>query len=367
MALRRLLEQNVRLQFQAWLDTCWYNLGRNPYGTPQSFSLHSPQGLASFNQRENAAIPESPFSRETSLTDNPPLSSTERDLGKAKSMSPELDISVHEISATSFKARDILDPIETDEEKPQEVHNSPRVGRLKGNVSTPSTSSGGNQSSHGDTGPVLPTFSHLAQAENMQPIDLELLNPNGRNRPSTPVNTVKEAPSPIKATQETTHGSAERLPGEFRHQSFPMESQDQAGAALERASIINEQIRSTPKNPLESGIQRAHSVENPPSPPQTGRLPPVKVADLTFDVPYRDHTGERKQFTPPKDYEKVLVDSSLGRNTKDKKLDNTVAVSELKIPKSPENSKTGALDQAGELLIDRCWSTIGMLRVKEAK
>lgn len=71
--------------------------GRNPYGTPPSFSLQSPQRLVSFNHHGNLAIPESPPSKKTSLTENAVLLTSERERGHARSESLELDASVHEI------------------------------------------------------------------------------------------------------------------------------------------------------------------------------------------------------------------------------------------------------------------------------
>lgn len=396
------------------------HIGRNPYGTPLSFSLHSPQGLASFNQRGNLAIPESPSSRETPLTENPSLLTTEHELGNAKSASPELDSSVHgkakannpsksfekqgiddesfgiqnrsalavsgpaslssdpvhakgadsnleenlraqamisetsgsssrpkfrlpgrvessDLSATSSKVRDLFDPIETEGEKPQEPQNFRRVKRLKSNVSLPSKSAEGHQSPHEDIRQGLPAFPHTLQGQKTLPVDLELLDLDGQNRPSSSANTFKQASSPTKAAQDIINGSPERPSGQFRPQNFPLELQNEAGAASECASIINEQIKSTITNPLKRGIQRTHPVEQAPLPTHAGLSQPPNLADMTGEVSLRDHTGERKQNTRSKNFE-ASIDSSLGHNAKDKQPDDPVAVAVIEDPKSPEDS-----------------------------
>ena len=404
------------------------HIGRTLNGTPLSFPPQSPQGPASFNHRGNIAIPESPHSRESSPTENPSLLTTERELGNAKSASPELDSSIHGMSrvdnpskslekngideegfgirnrsasavpkspslksdpahaqaivskpkenlggqdvisesdaslskpkfrlparvessnlgATSSKVRDIFDPIDTEEEQPGEPLNLRRVKRLKSNVSLPSTTLGGHQSPLEDIRPGLSTFPQTLLAQKMSPVDLELLGLDGQDRLSTLANTFKQTSSPAKDVQETINGTTERLPSTLKPYDISLESQNEANAASECASIINEQVRSTLPNPLKGSIHRANSPEEPPSVPQKGLSQPI-LAGVTVESPLRDYKGERKDNSRAKGSkesslsegrEQTLVNSSLGHDTKDEQPNESMVVSKIDELKSPEN------------------------------
>lgn len=400
------------------------HIERNPYGNPLSFSFQSPQGLVSFNQRGNLAIPESPPSRETSLAENPSLLTTGRELGDAKSGSPELDSSVHarskadttsklskkkgvddeefgihnrsasaalnspswrsdhvnakatdselqeklrgqaitseigassskpkfrlpsrvesnDISATNSKARDIFDPIDTESEKPQELLNPRSIKRLKSNVSLPSKSPGGHQSLREDIHTGEPIISPTLQARKMLPVDLKLLDLHGKNDPSFLANILDQASSPANPVQENINGSVEGPPRHYRPQNLPLDSQNQAGAASEHASITSEQIISTLKIPPKRAVQIINSMEELPSQPQAGLSQPRKSSGVTREVPLGDCIGIIQETSRPDGIEEASFDLSLGQNPKEKQPGESVAMVEPQDPKTLEDSLRG--------------------------
>lgn len=405
-------------------------VGRNPYATTNSFRLQSPPGLASFNQRGNVAIPESPTSRGSSLTKSSPLLTIERELGKAKSASPELDSSIHgmskaddpsksldrndtidadfkigdrsppavpnslspksdmvhgqsitpklkgnnrdqavvpetgasvskpkfrfesrvetgNINATSSKPRDVFDPIDSAEEKSEDSHNLRRVKRLKSNVSPPSNPPGDHQSPREDVQSGLPVLPQTLKAPKTPPAVSESLGLDGQNRPSPSTNVSKQGSSPARALQETLENSAERLASPFKSYDLSLKSQNEADAASECATIINEQVRSTLTYSLKGDIQRANSVEEVPPISQTVHSRPQKLVAIMVEAPSQEYTGEskenngadeEKQSSRSKGHEQTSVDQSLGHETKDKQPDELVVVSENNNPESPEDA-----------------------------
>lgn len=244
------------------------------------------------------------------------------------------------LGATSSKVRDIFDPIDTEEESLEEPQNLRPIKRLKSNLSLPSKTPGGHQGLHEDIRPGLP------QAQTKSPVDLELLGLDGQDRLSSSANTFKQTSSPAKAVQETINGATERLPGRPKPYDISLESQNEAEAASECAGIINEQVRSTLTNPLKGGIHRTNSAEEPPSTPLKELSQPI-LAGMAVEIPSQDSTGEskensradeRKESSLSEGRQPASINSSLGQNTKDEQPNESVVVSKIDEPKSPEDS-----------------------------
>ena len=386
------------------------HVGHNPYGTPLSFPLQSPQGLASFNHRGNVAIPESSPSEKTSLAENPSLLTTEREIGNAKSASPELDSSIHGISNVGNFSKS-LEKEDIDDEgfgtRNQSASAVPTSSYLNSDlVHKKVTDSKLQESFHGQavitgmgSSSSKPRFRLPGRVESndisatsakvrdiFDPIDTEgekVQEPQNLRRVKrlkSNVSLPNKLPGIHQVPHEDIHPEIPTFPHTLQaqiklpvtsellgvgEQNRPSSSANTLEQALSPAKAVQETsngsvertpAQSRPHNlPLESQNQVGEANEN-------ARLIDERIKSaLTNSLKRGVQRVHSVEYTPSQpqternetknsdDIAEVSINSSLGRNTKEMQPDEAVAVTELVDSKSPDDSLRGKMSKPTNL------------------